>query len=79
MEREDVDRGESPRSDDIPDGWELVSRFDGPTGTVLRLVRTNANPARHWVTALGTTYEDALRAGKARARLYDELDRTREA
>ncbi len=57
----------------------LLDRFDGPDGTFLWLARADANPARNWVTAVGSTYDEALRAGWRRAQLYDELDPIREA
>jgi hypothetical protein len=65
---------DSQNLEELPPGWMLADRHDGPGGTFLWLVRTETNPARDWVTAVGRTYEEALRAGWLRARLYDELE-----
>jgi len=79
MEREHNDQHHYHDTDQTPEGWQLLRRFDGPTGTFLWLSREDTNPARNWVLAVGRTYDEALRAGWLRARLYDSLDRTREA
>jgi hypothetical protein len=77
MERWDAHQSDAesrPSQESIPAGWTLMDRSDGPEGTTLRFAHRD-RPNRAWVTANGSSFEEAWSVGVHRVVLYEEIER----
>jgi len=63
---------DDPRLATLPDDWNLLGQSNGPHRTTLHFGRNHqSHTDRHWITASGKTFEEALEAARHRIELYD--------